>query len=249
MLLKDKTALITGCNRGIGKAILETFAENGADIFACVRKETEEFNERVKSLSEKNGVEIIPLCFDMRDNAAMKSAMMTIRKTRKKIDVLVNNAAMCPPTACSFQMTPVDKIREVFDVNFFATLQLTQYVLKFMRESGSIINVASMAAFDGDEGFCSYAASKAALIGFTRNLSRELGKQNIRVNAVAPGLTDTDMGHDHNVNGGAENFIKESTLGRWGNPKEVAGAILFLASDLSSFVTGEVIRVKGGQRV
>ncbi len=249
MLLNGKTALVTGCNRGIGKAILETFAENGANIFACVRNETEEFTDRIKSLSEKNNVEITPLYFDMRDEKAMKNAMMSIRKTRKKIDILVNNAGMRPPSACSFQMTPIDKIREVFDVNFFATLQLTQYVLKFMQDSGSIINVASMAAFDGDLGFCAYSSSKAALIGFTRNLSRELGKQNIRVNAIAPGLTDTDMGRANNINGNAENFIKESTLGRWGNPEEVANSILFLASDLSSFVTGEVIFVNGGQRI
>ena len=138
MLLKDKTALITGCNRGIGKAILETFAVNGANIFACVRNETEEFTDRIKSLSEKNNVEITPLYFDMRDEKAMKSAMMQIRKTRKKIDILVNNAGMCPPSACSFQMTPIDKIREVFDVNFFATLQLTQYVLKFMQSASTV---------------------------------------------------------------------------------------------------------------
>lgn len=249
MLLKGKTALITGCNRGIGKAILETFAENGADIFACVRKETEEFNERVKSLSEKNGVEIIPLCFDMRDNAAMKSAMMTIRKTRKKIDVLVNNAGMCPPTACSFQMTPVDKIREVFDVNFFATLQLTQYVLKFMRESGSIINMSSITALEGAAGQLSYSASKAALIGFTKTLSRELGSPKIRVNVVVPGFIDTDLMNQTTPAEYIEKLKENATFNRLGTPQEIANVILFLASDLSSFVTGEVIRVKGGQRV
>ena len=249
MLLKGKTAVITGCNRGIGKAILETFAENGANVFACVRKETEEFSERIAELSKNYGVEIIPLYFDLRDEAAMKSAIMQIRKTHKKIDILVNNAGTRPSSPTAFSMTPLDKIREVFDVNFFAALQLTQYALKLMQSGGSIINVASMAAFDGDLGFCSYASSKAALIGFTRNLSRELGKQNIRVNAIAPGLTDTDMGRANDTKGEAEEFIKSSTLGKWGTPQEISNAILFLASDLSSFITGEVIRVNGGQRV
>ena len=106
-----------------------------------------------------------------------------------------------------------------------------------------------MAAFDGDPGFSAYASSKAALIGFTRNLSRELGKKNIRVNCVAPGLTDTDMGRANNVDGDADEFLKTATLSRWGKPSEVANTILFLASDLSTFTTGEIIRVNGGQRV
>ena len=249
MLLKNKTALVTGCNRGIGKEILKTFAENGATVFACARKETEEFSECVKILSEENGVEIIPLYFDLTDFEAMKKSVMQIRKSKKKIDILVNNAGIRPANATAFQMTPLDKIREVFEVNFFAVVQLTQYILKFMSYGGSVINVASMAAFDGDPGFSAYASSKAALIGFTRNLSRELGKKNIRVNCVAPGLTDTDMGRANNVDGDADEFLKTATLSRWGNPSEVANAILFLASDLSTFTTGEIIRVNGGQRV
>ena len=132
MLLKDKTALVTGCNRGIGKEILKTFAENGATVFACVRKETEEFFDYVKNLSEQNGVEIIPLYFELTDFDAMKKSVMQIRKSKKKIDILVNNAGIRPASATAFQMTPLDKIREVFEVNFFAVVQLTQYILKFM---------------------------------------------------------------------------------------------------------------------
>lgn len=248
-MLRNKTAVITGCNRGIGKEILKTFAENGANIFACVRKESDEFTELIKNLSEKNSVEITPLYFDMTDYAAMKNAVMQIRKTKKKIDILVNNAGFCPQDIRSFQMTPLDNIRAVFEINFFSTVQLTQYILKFMQSGGSIINIASMAAFDGDPGQCGYASSKAALIGFTRNLSRELGRQNVRVNAVAPGLTDTDLGQAHNIGGGADEIIKNSTLQRWGNPAEISNTVLFLASDMSTFITGEVIRVNGGQRV
>ena len=249
MLLKNKTALVTGCNRGIGKEILKTFAENGATVFACARKESEDFSEYIKNLSEQNGVEIIPLYFDMTDFDAMKKNIMFIRKSKKKIDILVNNAGIRPSRATAFQMTPVDNIREIFEVNFFAVVQLTQYILKFMSEGGSIVNVASMAAFDGDPGFSAYASSKAALIGFTRNLSREIGKQKIRVNAVAPGLTNTDMGRSNNVDGSADEFLKTATFNRWGNPSEISSVILFLASDLSSFMTGEVVRVNGGQRV
>ena len=247
MLLKNKTAVITGCARGIGKEILKTFAENGANIFACVRKETEEFSERIKILSDKNGVEIIPLYFDLRDEAAMKSAVMQIRKTKKKIDILVNNAGITSPESRLFQMTTMASIREIFEVNFFAQIQFTQYILKFMQSGGSIINMSSVSALDGISGQSAYGASKAALAGFTLSLSQELGKQNIRVNALAPGFTDTDMGND-SADDYIKNILQNSTFGRMGKVEEIANTALFLASDLSTFITGEIIRADGGQR-
>ena len=247
MLLKNKTAVITGCARGIGKEILKTFAENGANIFACVRKETEEFSERIKNLSDKNGVEIIPLYFDLRDEAAMKSAVMQIRKSKKKIDILVNNAGITSPESRLFQMTTMASIREIFEVNFFVQLQFTQYILKFMQSGGSIINMSSISALDGISGQSAYGASKAALAGFTLSLSQELGKQNIRVNALAPGFTDTDMGND-SADDYIKNILQNSTFARMGKVEEIANTALFLASDLSTFITGEIIRADGGQR-
>ncbi|MBR6014225.1 MAG: SDR family oxidoreductase [Selenomonadaceae bacterium] len=246
MLLKNKTAVITGCNRGIGKEILKIFAENGADIFACVRKENENFSELIKNLSEENGVEIIPLYFDMTDETAMKNSVMQIRKTKKKIDILVNNAGINSPESKLFQMTTIKSIREIFEVNFFAQLQLTQYILKFMNQGGSIINMSSISALDGIQGQIAYGSSKAALIGFTFSLAQELGKQNIRVNAVAPGFTDTDMGNS-STDDYIKNILDNSTFGRMGKAEEIAKAVLFLASDLSSFVTGEIFRIDGGQ--
>ena len=247
MILKNKTAVITGCNRGIGKEILKTFAENGANIFACVRKENENFSELIKNLSEKNSVEIIPLYFDMTDETAMKNSVMQIRKSKKKIDILVNNAGINSAESKLFQMTTMKNIREIFDVNFFAQLQLTQYILKFMQSGGSIINLSSISALDGLPGQVAYASSKSALIGFTKTLAQELGKQNIRVNAVAPGFTDTDMGNS-STNDYAKNILENSIFGRMGKAEEIANSILFLASDLSTFVTGEIIRVDGGQK-
>ena len=249
MLLKNKTAVITGCNRGIGKATLETFAANGANIFACVRKETEEFSALIKTLSEKNSVEITPLYFDMTDFDAMKKNIMLLRKSKKKIDILVNNAGFCPKDVRGFQMTPLDKIREVFDVNFFSALQLTQYILKFMNEGGSIINLSSLTALEGAAGQLAYSASKAAIIGFTKSLANELGQQKIRVNAIAPGFIDTDLMHQTTPAEYVEEIKSRAALKRLGAPSEIANTILFLASDLSSFMTGEVVRVNGGQRV
>ena len=247
MLLENKTAVITGCARGIGREILRTFAENGANVFACVRKETEEFSERIKDLSEKNGVEIIPLYFDLRDEVAMKNAVMQIRKSKKKIDILVNNAGIISESLL-FQMTPIENMREVFEVNFFAQIRLTQYISRLIQKNengGSIVFMSSIAAFDGTPGQLEYIGSKAAIAGITKALSYEFGPLNIRVNAVAPGPTKTDMGNEISEEL-AEDAIKRSALGRWGTPEEVANVVLFLASDLSNYVTGQCIRVDGG---
>ena len=249
MLLENKTAVITGCNRGIGKETLKIFAENGANIFACVRKETDEFSARIKDLSEKNSVEITPLYFDMTDSAAMKNAVMQIRKTKKKIDILVNNAGFCPTDMRGFQMTTLDKIREVFDVNFFATLQFTQYILKFMQTGGSIINISSLTALEGAAGQLAYSASKAAIIGFTKSLAHELGQNNIRVNALAPGFIDTDLMRQTTPAEYIEHLKLNAALRRLGEPSEIANTILFLASDKASFITGQIMRIDGGQRV
>lgn len=246
MLLKGKTAVITGCNRGIGRAILEKFAANGADIFACVRKETDEFTQFIQQLADENSVEIIPIYFDLTDEAAMKAGVAAIRKTRKPIDVLVNNAGVISENVL-FQMTPMSNMRELFNVNFFAQMQLTQYISRLMQRNkkGSIINISSISALDGSPGQIEYVSSKAALVGATRTLAREFGVDNIRVNAVAPGLIVTDMGNSMDTDY-ADTLVRISALARRGQPEEVANVVLFLASDLSTFVTAQVIRVDGG---
>ncbi len=245
MLLKNKTAIITGCNRGIGKAILEKFAENGANIFACARKEYPEFVENIKNLAEKYNVEITPLYFDMTDSEAMKAAVTTIRKSKRQIDILVNNAGILADSNL-FQMSPIENMRKTFDVNFFAQMRLTQYISRLMQKSGgSIVFISSVVALDGSPGQIGYVGSKSALIGATKTLSIELGQTNIRVNAVAPGIIETDMGDELNQEL-AQNIIERSALKRRGTPAEVANTVLFLASDLSNYITGQYIRVDGG---
>ncbi len=243
MLLKGKTAIITGCNRGIGKAILEKFAENGANIFACARKDYPEFVENINALAEKYSVEITPIYFDMTDEDAMKNAVMSIRKSRRNIDILVNNAGILADFNL-FQMTPVENMRKVFEVNFFAQMKLTQYISRLMK-NGSIIFISSVVALDGSPGQIGYVGSKSALIGATKTLSIELGQFNIRVNAVAPGIIETDMGDELNQEL-AQDIIERSALKRRGTPIEVANTVLFLASDLSNYITGQYIRVDGG---
>tara|TARA_Y100000590_G_scaffold315178_1_gene356425 strand:- start:113 stop:856 length:744 start_codon:yes stop_codon:yes gene_type:complete len=246
MLLKDKTAVITGCNKGIGKKITEIFSENGANIFACVRNIDENFKIFSNSLTKKFKNEIIPIQMDLgNDNNVIKAANEIISSNRS-IDILVNNAATIHTAL--FQMTSAKKIREIFEVNFFSQTIFTQYILKPMikNKKGSIIYIASTSAIDGNEGRSAYSASKAALVSQAKSLSRELGIYNIRVNSVSPGLTNTDMMNNNHQKKIIEDVVSRSSLKRVADPKEIANAVLMLSSDLSSFITGQNIRIDGG---
>ena len=245
MLLKKKTAIITGCNRGIGKAILKKFAENGADIFACVRKESDEFIDVKTRLMEKTGVSITPVYFDLAESDQIKAGIKTIISSKKQIDILVNNAGMA--TGSFFQMTSLKDFKELFEINFFSQILFTQGISRYMSrfKTGSIINIASTAGLIGDPGTTSYGSSKAALMYSTKTMATELGVINIRVNAIAPSLTKTDM-FDQMDEKARNKLIESSALKRPAQAVEVANVALFLASDLSSFITGQVLRVDGG---
>lgn len=244
-LLKGKVALITGCNRGIGKAILETFAQNGANIWACARKETIEFESFIKDVREKYQVEVSTLYFEMADEDAVKEKLTALVLEKQKIDILVNNAGIAHGNF--FQMTPLHTIKEVFEINFFSQMLVTQYIARIMikQKSGSIINIASIVGIDSHPGNAAYGSSKAALLYATKVLSKEYAAYNIRVNAIAPGLTETDMAGLMEEKAKI-NMINDSTMNRMATPQEVANTALFLASSLSSFINGQVIRVDGG---
>ncbi len=247
MLLKGKNAIVTGCSRGIGKAIMRAFARNGANVFACIRQMTQEFEDEMDCLKNEYSVEIWPICFDICDEAGTKQAVAEIRKLHQPIDILVNNAGAISDDIL-FQMTPISNMRELFEVNFFAQMRMVQYVSRLMqrnKQGGSIIHMASVAGLDGAPGQLEYVSSKAALIGATRTLAREFGKDRIRVNAIAPGVIDTEMGNAMN-DSLSKDLIGHSALGRQGTPEEVADTAVFLASDLSGYITGQIIRVDGG---
>ena len=245
MLLQNKTAIITGSNRGIGKAVLETFAENGADIFACVRKESDEFSNVTARLSEKTGVSITPVYFDLAESEQVKSGIKSILSSKKQIDILVNNAGVA--SGSFFQMTSLKDLKQVFEINFFSQVLFTQGISRYMTrfKTGSIINIASTAGLIGDAGMTSYGSSKAALMFATKTMATELGEKNIRVNAIAPSITKTDM-FDQMEEKARSKLINASALKRPAEAVEVANVALFLASDLSSYVTGQVLRVDGG---
>lgn len=245
-MLEGKTAIITGSNRGIGLATMEVFAKNHSNIWACARKQNKEFQDIVTTLSNKYDVHIYPIYFDVSDMGDVKNAVKTICNKSEKIDILVNNAGVSFERL--FSMTSVNSIQEIMGINFLSQVQLCQLVSRNMikRRNGSIINIASVSGIEGKSGSLAYGSSKSAIIFATKTMASELGKYDIRVNSVSPGFIETDMwlGRSDDL---VSSMIKETPLQRQGKPEEVANAILFLASDLSSYITGQNIVVDGGR--
>lgn len=245
MLLEGKTAVVTGCNRGIGKAILEDMAKHGADVFAVVRKENSEFTLFCQELEKKYEVNIQRVYADFSKEDDVRKAAKEILHEKKDIDILVNNIGIANPLNM-FTMIRMESIRAAFEINFFSGLLFTQMLSKSMmkRKRGAIIFISSSAAFDGGANV-EYSASKAAIIGESRRLALELGRFGIRVNAVAPGLTETDMGNSMSPEDEAI-ALSRNIMGRKGKPEEIADAVVFLSSEMSKFITGQVLRVDGG---
>ena len=246
MMLKNKISLITGSNRGIGFSLVKKFSENGSDVIACARKKNEDFEKEIDEISKKNKNKIYPIYFDLKNNDEISEGLKKAQLLAPKIDIIVNNAGI--DQVSLFQMTSQKKINEVFQVNFFSTLLITQSLMKILikNKRGSIINIASNTAIECDAGRSIYASSKAALISFTKSLSKELGNFNIRVNAVAPGLTKTNMIEQGISKKILEDVIHRIPLKRAAEAEEIANVVVFLASDMSSYVNGETIFVTGG---
>lgn len=246
MTLEGKTAFVTGSARGIGFAVTELFAKNGANVFAHARKPSDEFEENLRTLSQKYSVKVVPVYFDMTDYDRMKAELGVLVKQKHNIDILVNNAGIAH--GGFFQMTSLETVKEVFEINFFAIIKLSQIITRVMvkQKSGVIINMASLSALEPAAGNCAYGASKAAVIALTKTMAAELAPLGIRVNAVAPGLTDTSMAKQMESVAG-ETLVRTTFLQRLARPEEIANAVLFLAGGESSFVTGTVLSVDGGR--
>lgn len=244
-LLEGKNIIVTGTARGMGKQMVETFARNGANVFAHARSETEEHKKYCVDLSNEYGVQIFPMYFDLRDVEAMKEAIKTIRNTKLPIDGLVNNAGITYNSL--FQMTNMDELRNQMEVNFFAPFLFTQYISKLMvrNRKGSIVSISSSAALDGNSGKSAYGASKAAILTMTLCISEELAISGIRANVICPGVTSTDM--LSTMPDYIMDIQKEATfLKKVGSPSDIANTAMYLLSDYSSYITGQVIRVDGG---
>lgn len=245
-LLKEKNVIITGARRGIGRAILELFAKNGANIWACCRSKSEEFESDLNDLAQMYGIWLQPVYFDLTDEGSVKCGIQEIIKEKKNIDILINNAGMPYGGLCT--MTPIAKLKEIFQVNYFAQIQVMQLVLRVMmrQRSGCIVNMSSVGGIETAPGYLAYGSSKAALIYATKSVSREVGEYGIRINAIAPGLVETNMG-EFKSQEEIEKIVSRSSLHRRAAVEEIAKCALFLASDQSSFVTGHVLIADGGR--
>ena len=244
--LKNKNVLITGCNKGIGKATLEGFAKYGANIFACVRSDSSEFKKFISTLKKKYKVKIYVIKLDLLKKSSISNCVNEIYKINKNIDTLVNNAGMLFNSL--FQMTSEKQLQEMFQVNYFSQVYLTQIISRGMtkNKTGNIIFVSSTSGINGDYGRFAYSSSKAAILSTVKTLSKELSNYNIRVNAVSPGLTETDLMLSNTKEDIIKSEIEKISLKRIASTNEIADIILFLASEKSSYINGQNIVADGG---
>lgn len=244
-MLKGKVALITGSVRGIGKAISLCFAKAGADIvinYTSDRSETDAKNlvEEIKQM----GVKALAIKADISKSEEAKSLITEAIKNFGKLDILVNNAGITKDMLL-LRMTE-QEFDKVIEVNLKGVFNCTKEASRAMlKAGGSIINMTSVVGLSGNAGQSNYAASKAGVIGFTKSVAKEFAGKKLRVNAIAPGFIETDMTHVL-ADKVKEDVMRNIPMKRFGASDEVAKVALFLASDLSSYVTGEVIRVDGG---
>ncbi len=244
-MLENKVAIVTGGSRGIGEAIVLKLAENGAHIaFSYVSSD-----EKANALQEKLqsfGVKAKAYKSNAADFSDCEKMVNEVVKEFGTVDILVNNAGISKDNLL-LRMSP-EQWDEVMATNLKSVFNMTKQVIRTMMKArkGSIINMSSIIGIRGNAGQSSYAASKAGIIGFTKSIAAELGSRNIRCNAIAPGFVETDMTHYLKEGEAAKTFLDQIPLGRFGSAEEIANVTLFLASDLSSYITAQVISVCGG---
>jgi 3-oxoacyl-[acyl-carrier protein] reductase len=249
-ILEGKVAIVTGAARGIGAAIARMFAEQGADVaFTYVSDNSAEKAAALETELQAFGVKAKAYQSNAGIFAECEILVADVLKEFGKIDICVNNAGISKDNLL-LRMTP-EQWDEVMDINLKSVFNMTKQVIKPMMKakSGSIINMSSIVGVRGNAGQSSYAASKAGIIGFTKSVALELGSRNIRCNAIAPGFIETDMTHYLKDGDGATDFLKKIPLGRFGKAEEIASTTLFLASDMSSYITGQVLSACGGLNI
>ncbi len=235
-LLANKVCIVTGAAQGIGREIAHRFAQDDAIVYACDRQEFTSDETRIH-----------PLIFDITDAAAVKNAMMQVFKEAGRIDVLVNNAGVVFNRKIG--MITREETELMFRINVIAVLELIQLVSRLMARNGggSIVNIASVTAVLGSPGQVAYSATKGAIIALTKSAAKELAPQGIRVNAVAPGIVQTERFAELYQASGEkiDERINRIALGRLGTPEDIANACAFLASDRASYISGQIVGVDG----
>lgn len=243
-MLKGKNVIVTGATRGIGKEIALTLAQNGANIamnYRNLNSEVEDLINEIKSF----GVDVLAIKCDVSITDEVDNFVKEVKSHYNTIDILVNNAGITKD-GLILRMKEED-FDDVLDVNLKGTFNTTKSISSIMvrQKYGKIINISSVVGISGNAGQCNYAASKAGVIGFSKSVARELASRNINVNVVAPGYINTDMTKNL-PDKVKEEIIKSIPMKKIGDPKEVANLVLFLSSNLSDYITGQVINVDGG---
>lgn len=249
-LLEGKVSIVTGAARGIGAAIALKLAEQGSHIaFTYISDSSAEKAESLVAEIEKLGVRAKAYKANAADYAACETFVNSVMEEFGAIDICVNNAGISKDNLL-LRMTP-EQWDIVMDTNLKSVFNMTKQVIRPMMKarSGSIINMSSIIGIRGNAGQSSYAASKAGIIGFTKSIALEIGSRNIRCNAIAPGFVETDMTHYLNEGEAGKAFLDKIPLGRFGKAEEIANTTLYLASELSSYITGQVISVCGGLNI
>ena len=249
-ILSGKTAIVTGAARGIGEAIVMKFAEAGANVaFTYVSENSAPKADAIVEKAKALGVDAVAFQTNAGNYAACETLVNTVLDRWGMIDICVNNAGISKDNLL-LRMTP-EQWDEVMEVNLKSVFNMTKHVIKPMMKArkGSIINMSSVIGEMGNAGQSSYAASKAGIIGFTKSVAKELGARNIRCNAIAPGFVETDMTSYLKEGDGADKYKAGIPLGRFASANDIADVTLFLASDMSGYITGQTISVCGGLNI
>lgn len=242
-MLKGKICFVSGASRGIGREIVKEFVANDAIVYANIRT-TGVLDTWMNELPSSMSVNIRPIVLDICDSQAVKDALLRIKREHGRIDVWVNNAAIAYNEAIG--MISQDHVRQMFETNVIAVIENIQLVSRLMirQKAGSIINISSIVGVKGDAGQMAYSATKGAVIALTKSAAKELAPYQIRVNSIAPGLTKTDLMQETAASF-LEKRISNIGMGRVAEPKDIANACLFFASNLSEYVTGQILGVDG----
>lgn len=237
--------IISGANRGIGLSLVKKFAMEGWDVIALLRRIDDSANILFQQIADENNVTVEKYHVDLQDESSIKDFAKYVHKNKIGIDALINNAGAA--IGGTMVMSSINAVKDLFQINFFGPLLLTQYIAKNMmqRRSGSIINICSIAAMDGMNGFTAYGCSKAAMAQATKIWASELAQYGIRINGVAPAAVNTEMASQMDEKT-REMMIGKSFMQRMSEPEEIANIVFFLASETSSPINGQIIRIDGG---
>ena len=245
-LLENKVCLITGAGRGIGRAIAERFASDGAVVYVNDLA-SGDMDSWAADCASRNNTRVVPLCFDVTDSSALKAGLMSVYKSEDRIDCVVNNAAIISNKKLG--MIVKFDMERMFSVNVLAVIDMIQTASRLMARGGGgcFVNIASITGVVGSPGQVAYSATKGAVISLTKSAAKELAPQHIRVNAVAPGIVRTERFDELYLSDGGkiDSRIEKIALGRLGTPEDVADACSFLASDRASYISGQILGVDG----